>query len=217
MPSLQALGLVKKILVHPAKFEATPIKQATDILFDCKKKQISDISARIMRLQDLKTEAEIKKPQKSEVTSVLVGKERILRLLESKMKETQRSLSVVTPHHDFYEWMYAHRNLLKKLAQKKVAIRFIIAGRNPEKYAEKTSDFLEGDNCVIVSSQTHLRVCLAIFDDSEVMVGTSVEVPFGEAPCYLSNIPTLVALCKFYFEECYKTIKNCDRENRDAP
>jgi sugar-specific transcriptional regulator TrmB len=204
LPKLQEQGLVEKEITVPAKFKATPLKLAIGMLLDRKNRDDNQIRVKARKLLS-NFNAENGTPSQEDFKITLIPKGKVLvPFVEKKLAGVQKRLDLVFTGQKFSGWFLTQSKVLQKVILKKVAVRMIVSGTESEYRTEFLEELLLNSNFQARFVHEEVLACVSVFDDKDAMICTSADVPFARSPVYWSNNPSVVELCKTYFEKFWK-------------
>ena len=214
LPSLHELGLVKKHLESPAKYEATSPIEAMKILFACRDKENEQLKSQANEFLRLFSNGENTRDVVDEKT-VLVSRDNcsgvdpeLIRLA----RKTNHSFDFTTRQKLFFtafnepgltgwidEMYYA--------AERGVKFRIIIDSPKNFEPWPKVNFSISNSNLFLQHSNVNIRFvstppeCLIIlFDNQACCIETSCQKETKMSPYLITNNPVFAALGKTYFE-----------------
>jgi sugar-specific transcriptional regulator TrmB len=201
---LIAMGLVRKSLDIPAKFDPVDLEDGLFILYDSKKSELVKLQARVAEL--LNNTKVKKKPQTLRndpffeiqalnVASELCGKEII--------DEAKISLKTTLPWEMFVKLSTIHDKKQKRAFRRGVKIR-VLTGVPVVKSLEKLGKSNSMDPLLEIRYVTQISGLFTIVDDQTVFIQTETGDNCFEGKILISNNPLLVTILKDYYETIWE-------------
>ena len=212
-PALQEMGLVKKHITVPAKYEATPPSETMKILLLSRDEESEYLRTRADEFLD---ECSIGEPTDvQDVKTIIVSRDNISGVdaeLLSLMRKTNSTLYFTTRQKLFFE-AFNERGLtdwineMHLAAERGVKFRMIMDGPNDFKnYSEKTF-IIPNSNRLLKHTNFEFRYisappnCIMIlFDNQACCIEMACQKETKMSPYMISNNPVFAALSKAYFE-----------------
>ena len=205
--SLLKLGLIEKILGVPIKFKAAPLEDSLNLLL---KKETVKHNQLKMKIDDVKKH--LKHNHKKELTSgdqfvIIPGKKAHISWLKNKYNTLQKCIFGILTWKDDKSIQIFCSNELKKAASRGVKSKILVYVPKNEQteynqYQISKDTIINTEKRVITSRPLALG---GIFDQNEVVIGTTVDNPIQNADSvFWSNNPSVVSLFKNYFDELWE-------------
>jgi sugar-specific transcriptional regulator TrmB len=127
LPMLEKLGLLRKIISAPKMYEATPVKDACDLLLQKKNREYLDVEQRSLNLIEEFEEKNRTSNQDAgnESFYMIVSKEVFLEKVNEADATAKESIDVIGRWEILRPVIYNHLDIYEKAAREGVSIRFI--------------------------------------------------------------------------------------------
>jgi len=200
---LQQIGLVEKIILTPTMFKALPLRYGVSILLGHKIKETAELKVKAREL--MKNAPATAKPSEhlEDAQFVYVPKKAIMRRVEKEINKSQKTFDLILSWEKFSNWMFHAEEVVQKLVEKGVKIRYITEKPKDENAMPKIVTEIASENNPLLKGRYILNVPLvhfAVIDDKEVLINTSSTSAYGKTPALWSNNRCLLLLCRNYFE-----------------
>jgi sugar-specific transcriptional regulator TrmB len=207
MPKLQEKGLIEKEITAPAKFQATPLKLAIEMLLEQKNREDNQTRTKAKKLlaNGVEENRGLYAQEDFKITLIPKG-ERLVQFIEKKLAGIQERLDFVITGQKFFGCL-CHK-LLQKVVSRKIAVRLAVSGTESEYHTKSLQDFLLNSNLKIRFIHEEIFACVSVLDDRETIINTSAKAGFVQSPIYWSNNPSIVELSKTYFEKFWNQEEN---------
>ena len=205
--SLLKLGLIEKILGVPIKFKAVPLEDSLNLLL--KKETVKHNQLKI-KIDDVKKN--LKHNHKKKLTTddqfvIIPGKKAHISWLKNKYNAIQKSIFGILTWKDDKSIQIFCTNELKRAASRGVKSKILVYVPKNEKtefyqYLISNDDINNTEKRIISNCPLVLG---GIFDQNEVVIGTTVNNPIQNADSvFWSSNPSVVSLFKNYFDELWE-------------
>jgi PAS domain S-box-containing protein len=196
---LQKAGIVEKIVGVPAKFKPLPIIDAVEILILRRTKESIELSKKTDSLIESLKETTSKKILSEDYQFILIPGEAIEAELKKLLENSEHSLSIMVSRKNLIQWLERDYEIFQNALKRSVTIRII------------TEEFTSSDELKIIQDLEKfpnfekrfviglLTARLRIFNDTKILLTTSILAGQKECTALFSNNPHLVELTQNYF------------------
>jgi sugar-specific transcriptional regulator TrmB len=200
IPTLQKLGLIKKIITTPTAFKATPLSEGLSILLqqDAEKhKSIQNEAKRFLR--DFKNRNEEKPSQESAQYCLAVGLKLVYREYLRELSKIQTSKDCILEWRGVMALVNRDFEYIKELLEKGAKLRYITHIPKGTKMPQNIQTLTKTGSFEIKSVSANPKAGIDIFDKKIVHIITVTNSP-KEIEVLRSNNPAVVQLLQDYFE-----------------
>jgi sugar-specific transcriptional regulator TrmB len=204
--TLEKLGIVRRIIASPAKFDVVPVVQLMSVLIERKKRELSELEMRAnLRSQHYWKENFEGQPKDEFIMFIPDTELNIGKINESdlKFKKTCHAVTTMNIIDSFFSLF--EKNILTNLKNEReiILIQSKSARKSPNSKKERNIMHQYPNFRIRFIKQTDV-VPLAIYDDKEVWINLVHEDEGFFAGKYLfSNNPNLVTIARRYFDQMY--------------
>lgn len=220
LPKLQEIGLIKKHIGTPFKYEAIPADEAIKILFTQREEESIQLKNQASQLlQTCNSDLAFKSPEDEK--TVVVSRDNKTGVdseLIKLMRATKRSLDFTTRQKLFSaafnepgltDWI----NEMYYAAQRGIKFRMIIDKPEVDKPLSKQTFVVPNSKRLLTHPNFETRYVSAVpecimilFDQQACVIETSCQQQTKMSPYLITNNPVFAALNKAYFELLWKGI-----------
>lgn len=203
IPKLQEMGLITKTISFPIEFKAISVDSATRILLKRRNREMNELKTKTNEfVAQMKNRHEIENKKEPQVI-LICGREHLKTFSKQHLLSTQTSLDTMIIKTKFSIWWTNSQPILKKLLDRNVKIRVIIASSTkneqiPDKNLEQIKKY---QNFTIKLIPDKVEAGIGIIDNKDILINTLPNSVFPKASFYWSNDPGVIALCATYFEK----------------
>ena len=208
MPQLRGLGLVEKKIATPTKFKAISLEEALFVLLQRRMQETSELQTKAGELlKNFKQNVARQNLEEEETQFILIPeRETALQRRRKATNNAQRSMVAVTSWKRFPGGLYTYAEEIEKALDRGVEIRFVTDQPEKEESTSKImAEFMKSSSFKIRYTAKPLTVIVAVYDEKEVYLVTSIGVAAQESPALWSNNHSLIELARNYFENMWNT------------
>lgn len=209
LPTLEKIGLVRKVIATPIKYEATPLKEGCQILLDRKKREYDDAEQKSVELiTEFNSENHAFLDESSVESFCLVNSKQLM--IEKVMladSTAEKGLDVIGRWGAMRGLVFSNTEIYEKAMKRGVRIRFIIDNPpNPnDKIIEKWSRSSPLFELRYLTEKLPIRG--AIYDGKTANMCVRSIQDMEVTPSLWSNNPEFVKLLVNYFENLWQQAK----------
>ena len=210
-PQLLNLGLIEKLIDTPTKFRAIPIKEATELLIERRKKQTAQIEQESKQLLSYFTAKE-SDTLKDEESQFIIVNDLQARIAKSKKQiaNTKNAINIVTKWSFFLTYTPEAIEELTKVLNKGVHVHIITqAPRNTDVFPKKLQKLLKHPNFEVRYISSLPSSMVAVFDREEVNILLASDKTPAETAMLVSNNINLIELSQNYFDVMWADAAIC--------
>lgn len=203
-PKLIELGLIKKIITSPIRFEAIPIKEGISLLIQRQIQEISDLHKKAKKLAEIAKKFSSKKTksnfQKKYSSFIIIPKrEALIRSIKQSIDSAQESISIITSMKRHPRAIYVYNGVIKKALSRGVKFR-VVAGEAKEDIPEIAKKFSKHPFTSVKYISSPPAAVVVLVDNSKAFVMTSPTAELEESPALQLGNLSLIKLLQEYFE-----------------
>ena len=200
LAELQDMGIVKKIVSIPIKFNSLSIEDAIKILMARRNQETLDLNKKttelIEKLKKINCE-----PQVEDDKLILVPEEALDLELQKLLEKAEDSVCIMVSSQKMFGWVCESYELIEEALKRKVSFRFITE-KLPKPVSSKEIDALnKNPNFEIRHITAPLAAWFTIFDYKTVVLTTGLNYALR------SNNKILMELAKDYFDSTWFSSK----------
>jgi sugar-specific transcriptional regulator TrmB len=205
MPKLEEKGLAEKMLTAPARFSATPINSAIEMLLKQKNREDAKIRRKAKEIVSNGTTVVTQPMNGSQQESmhfvIVSGKEAIIKRLKKALRETQNSLDVITSQKRYSQAIMEFAGDYRKALKRGVKIRIATEKHMAEKPAiDAVQAFMRNPNFEVKYFPETAQAMVSIFDNKEAFISLSATANLNSTSSIWSNDGSFMELARNYFE-----------------
>ena len=210
-PQLLNLGLIEKLIDTPTKFRAIPIKEATEILIERRRKQTAQIEQESKQLLSYFTSKE-SDGLKDEESQFIIINDLQARLSKTRKQVviTKKIINIVTKWSFFLTYTPETIDELNEALKRGVHVHIITqAPRNTDVFPKKLQKLLKYPHFEVRYISSLPSSMVAVFDKEEVNILLSSDKTPAETAMLVSNNINLIELSQNYFDVMWASAVIC--------
>jgi sugar-specific transcriptional regulator TrmB len=203
---LQHLGFVQKIVSKPTRFRAVEPKKAMSILLEKKAHILAELNDKAQDFAKRAADMYMKISDSSEKDQLLLISEKsaLINKCIEVIERTTMSIDFMTPGKEFVHWVNSVGNAFELASISGTHVRWIIGNPSTQELKNIQQVLLKKSFVQIKYTSNPLKAKLGVYDAKEIICAIIGEGSFAEVPALWSNSPTIAALAKSYFDDCWK-------------
>jgi len=202
--SLQELGLVRKIITSPAKFEAMVINEAADILLKRKLKTHQDLckeTEAFVKNFNVTSQSALQREFAHELV-MIPKREAVIRRVRKTIQQSEKSIDWATTWKRFSK-LHLFAEELAKAKNKGVRIRFVIEKPAKQHLLTQLLRTIDIPLSQCKSIQPPIPAVVHLYDKKKAAMPTNRGAGITDSPAIVTNNPSFVALATYYFERIW--------------
>ncbi|MCW4015908.1 MAG: hypothetical protein NWF06_06015 [Candidatus Bathyarchaeota archaeon] len=206
---LHELGLIQKIISRPTRYRAIPLREATSILFNNKKKDISKLRAKAEELNKFQKTSIPNTLEWVHPTFTLIPQtKKPLKLAAKAILKAQESVDAIATDMRLFYVITNYPECFEQAIQKGVKTRHIIAKPKDPKTIKHLEDFSAKSPHFEIRYIPKITPKIAIIDEKEVHIVIAPKEGGLEEDCVLySDSTELIEIVRNYFESLWSQAK----------
>lgn len=205
LPMLEKLGLVRKIISAPKMYEATPVKEACDILLQKKNREYLEAEQRSICLIE-EFEEKNRTPNQdagNESFSMIVSKEVLLEKVYQADAAVKTNLNVIGRWDIIRPIIYNHIDIYTKAVKDGVTIRIITEKPKPDDRTATKLNKKLGPMLEIRHLNEPLPMRGAIYDSKQANMRVAASNDLALTPSLWSTNAEFVKILLTFFEDLW--------------
>lgn len=208
-PKLMNLGLIKKIITSPIRFEALPIEEGISLLIKRKIQEINALNKEAIRLAAItkrsKKKKEVANYQNNCSEFVIIPKrEALIKRINQSIDSAQESLSIITSMKRHPHALFVFGEAIKNALSRGVKFR-VIAGEMKEDLPEIAKEFAKHPLTTVKYILSPPSGVIVLVDNSKGIFITSPTTQLEQSPALQVKNLSLVRVLQEYFEYVWST------------
>jgi sugar-specific transcriptional regulator TrmB len=200
---LEKIGFVEKIITAPTQYEATPLEQAMNVLFEKRRQKTLQLEKAIkILIQKTVLQKPETKFQKIDSRFVMFSPRKpSISRRRKEIENAQKSIDFISSWKRFPKTVHIFENCALDALKRGVKMRVILEKPPNKKVLLKlVEELIEMSNYELKYTKNSPSAVLAIFDKKRAIIKTSASVGLAEAPSIWTNNQCILSVFNCFFE-----------------